>query len=295
MHSRNEFNGKKPKMKKSLPVGCNFLCVLVAIVFGFPGIHAALHHPVSRMASANPWYRELTLNAFMVMSARVEPAVGRLVRYYDAKGQLQISRVVGMPGDKIGFAARTLSVNGQAYAGYPQATFADDSLSVPQHSVFYFPDFIPAGAESSQPGGLGSYLLPIDAINGSVLYTFDNTTSAREHPALFIYGAILLLLYGVVFLVLGAYKSSLFKPLYVLARLAVGSNLAVWMLLSVYGLAIGLTAIVPAIYYIFVSSLSFFGLSIAASAATLSALVLFATVAWFSDTAISVKNNQAKS
>ncbi len=281
-------------MNKSLQLWPNLLSVLAAIVFGFPLLHAALHHPVSRMASADPLYRGLSQNAFMVMSARIEPAQGRLVRYSDSNGRLHISRVVAMPGDEVGFSAQTLSVNGKAYASYPRLILAEQSLSVPQHSVFCFPDFFPADADHQQSGGLASHLIAADALNGSILYTFDSATSAREQPLLFTYGALLLFLYGLVFLLLGERKSSLLKPVYLLARLAVGLNLAIWILLAVYGMATGLTAIVPAIYYIFVSSLSFFGLSIAASAAWLAAIVVLAGVAWFSDTAIGMKRHQAK-
>lgn len=271
----------------------NVLAVLTAIVFGFPAIHAALHHPVSRMGSANPVYRELTQNAFMVMSSRVEPISGRLVRFGDSSGKLQISRVVGMPGDQIRFRDRTLSVNGKVIAGYPEAASKDESLNVPPESVFCFPDFIPAGAENPQIV-LQQHVLPVSALTGSVLYVFDNATSGKENPELFVYGAVLLGLYAAVFFGLGARKVDFSKPVYRLARLSVGLNLAIWLLLSVYGLATGLTAIVPAIYYIFVSSLNFLGLSIAASATLLLAMALFVVVAVFSDRPITLRRGQAK-
>lgn len=269
------------------------MCI-ATIIFGFPAIHAALNHPVSRMASANPLYKGLTQNAFMVMSSQVEPFAGRLVRYTDKMGRLQISRIAGMPGEHISFAEHTLSVNGKAVGSYPSVTVSDDSFSVPRETVFCFPDFIPASTEKGQTSFLKHHLLPVSALNGSILYVFDNATSGKEHPELFVYAVVLLLLYGTVFFGLGAVKYSLSKPLYLLARLTVGLNLAIWLLLSVYGLATGLTAIVPAIYYIFVSTLSFFGLSIAASSAAVLAIVLFAILAGFSDRAINLRRGQAK-
>ncbi|MDT4291873.1 S26 family signal peptidase [Methylomonas sp. MO1] len=265
------------------------LSLLAAVVFGLPIIYTVLCHPISRMASPNPLYKELSKNAFMVMSAKVDLAAGRLISFNDAAGKLQISRIVGMPGDEIGFTAGVLSVNGKPAAEYPRNTLLNATLIVPQQAVFYFPDFIPDVAESTNPGTLANHLLAQSNINASVLYVFDQATSAAQHPELFVYGSALIVLYGLVFFGLGKRKDRIVKPVYHLARISVGLNFAIWLLLGVLGISFGYKAIMPAIYYAFVSWLTFFGLSVAAAGTTLVAIVIFAVLALFSDTEFAAK------
>ncbi|MDX8130142.1 S26 family signal peptidase [Methylomonas sp. BW4-1] len=265
------------------------LSLLAVVVFGCPIIYTVMYHPISRMASANPLYKELSKNAFMVMSAKVDLAAGRLISFDDAAGKLQISRIVGMPGDEIGFTAGVLSVNGKPAAEYPRNTLPNSTLIVPQQAVFFFPDFIPDTAESANPGTLANHLLAHSNINASVLYVFDQATSAAQHPELFVYGSVLIVLYGLVFFGLGKRKERIVKPVYYLARISVGLNFAIWLLLGVIGLSLGYNAVMPAIYYAFVSWLTFFGLSVAAAGTTLVAIVIFAVLALFSDTEFAAK------
>lgn len=225
----------------------------------------------------------------MVMSSKVDLAAGRLIRFSDATGKLQISRIVGMSGDEIGFVAGVLSVNGKPAAEYPQNTLPNSTLIVPQQAVFYFPDFIPNAAESANPGTLANHLLAQSSISATVLYVFDQATSAAEHPELFVYGSALILLYGLVFFGLGKRKDRIFKLVYYLARISVGLNFAIWLLLGILGISFGYKAAIPAIYYAFVSWLTFFGLSIAAAGTTLVAIVIFAVLALFSDTEFATK------
>jgi len=270
-------------------LGPTLLSLLAVVVFGCPIIYTVVYHPISRMASANPLYKELSKNAFMVMSAKVDLAAGRLISFDDAAGKLQISRIVGMPGDEVGFAAGILSVNGKPAGKYPQSALPNSTLIVPQQAVFFFPDFIPDTAESANPGTLANHLLAHSNINASVLYVFDQATSAAEHPELFVYGSALIVLYGLVFFGLGKRKERIFKPVYYLARISVGLNFAIWLLLGVIGLSVGYNAVMPAIYYAFVSWLTFFGLSVAAAGTTLVAIVIFAVLALFSDTEFAAK------
>lgn len=261
------------------------LCgVLAAIIFGFPIIYTVLYHPVSRMASANPLYKELSKDTFMVMSAKVDLAAGRLIRFSDAAGTLQISRIVGMPGDEVRFQAGVMSVNGKPTGEYRHLVLPDSTLSVPQQAVFYFPDFIPDANNSVYPQSLTAHLLASNSIYGTVLYVFNNATSIAEYLEFSVYGAALILLYGLVFFGLGRRKIDIIKPVYYLARISVGLNLVAWLLLAILGLSLGYQAILPVIYYVFVSWLMFFGLSIAEAGATLLAIVLFAVLAMFSDT-----------
>ncbi|WP_415878089.1 S26 family signal peptidase [Methylomonas sp. TEB] len=270
-------------------LGPTLLSLLAVVVFGCPIIYTVMYHPISRMASANPLYKELSKNAFMVMSAKVDLAAGRLISFDDAAGKLQISRIVGMPGDEVGFAAGILSVNGKPAGKYPQSALPNSMLIVPQQAVFYFPDFIPDTAESANPGTLANHLLAQSNINASVLYVFDQATSAVQHPELFVYGSALIVLYGLVFFGLGKRKERIVKPVYYLARISVGLNFAIWLLLGVIGLSLGYNAVMPAIYYAFVSWLTFFGLSVAAAGTTLVAIVIFAVLALFSDTEFAAK------
>lgn len=257
--------------------------VLVAIIFGFPLVYTVLYHPVSRMASANPLYKELSKDAFMVMSSKVDLAAGRLIRFNDAAGKLQISRIVGMPGDEIRFEAGVMSVNGKAAGEYRQLALPDSTLIVPQQAVFYFPDLIPDGYSAINPQALAAHLLAESAINGTVLYVLNNATSISAHPELSVYGTALIVLYGLVFSGLCKRKDDIVKPVYYLARISVGLNFVVWLLLGVLGLSLGYQAMMPAIYYVFVSWLTFLGLSIAGAGVTLLACVLFAALAMFSD------------
>ncbi|MBD9362725.1 S26 family signal peptidase [Methylomonas fluvii] len=270
-------------------LGPTLLSLLAVVVFGCPIIYTVLYHPISRMASTNPLYKELSKNAFMVMSAKVDLAAGRLISFDDAAGKLQISRIVGMPGDEVGFTAGVLSVNGKPVAEYPRNTLPNSTLIVPQQAVFYFPDFIPDTAESANPGTLANHLLAQSNINASVLYVFDQATSAAQHPELFVYGLALIVLYGLVFFGLGKRKARIVKPVYYLARISVGLNFAIWLLLGVIGLSVGYQAVMPAIYYAFVSWLTFFGLSVASASAMLVAIVIFAVLALFSDTQFAAK------
>ncbi|QSA99378.1 hypothetical protein JWZ98_11740 [Methylomonas sp. EFPC1] len=270
-------------------LGPTLLSLLAVVVFGLPIIYTVMYHPISRMASANPLYKELSKNAFMVMSAKVDLAAGRLISFDDAAGKMQISRIVGMPGDEVGFAAGILSVNGKPAGKYPLSALPNSTLIVPQQAVFFFPDFIPDTAESANPGTLANHLLAQSNINASVLYVFDQATSAAQHPELFVYGSALIVLYGLVFFGLGKRKERIVKPVYYLARISVGLNFAIWLLLGVIGLSLGYNAVMPAIYYAFVSWLTFFGLSVAAAGTTLVAIVIFAVLALFSDTEFTAK------
>lgn len=260
------------------------ISVLAAIIFGFPIVYTVLYHPVSRMASANPLYKELSKDAFMVMSSKVDLAAGRLIRFNDAAGKLQISRIVGMPGDEIRFEAGVMSVNGKPTGEYRHLVLPDSTLIVPQHAVFYFPDFMPDANVSANPRTLADHLLADSSINGTVLYVFDNATSISARPELSVYGTALIVLYGLVFFGLGKRKDDIVKPVYYLTRIGVGLNFVIWLLLAMLGLSLGYQAMMPAIYYVFVSWLTFFGLTIGEAGGTILAIVLFAVLAIFSDT-----------
>ncbi|TPQ26078.1 hypothetical protein [Methylomonas koyamae] len=268
-------------MLTSLRIWPNLLCLLAGIVFGFPLIHAPLNHPVSRMASANPAYRELSQNAFMVMSNRIELSRGRLVRYTDAAGQLQITRIQGMPGDQVGFAGQTLTVNAQPVAVYPQLRMAQGSLIVPQDAVFCFPDI--AADIGGNERNLQQYLIPANVLDGSVLYVLNNNSTAAANPEFFGYGYGLLLAYLIVFLALARNKDRLHPAVYYPVRWVVGLNLLVWVLLAGYGIYVGLSGIVPSIYFIFLSALAYLGLSAVAASTSALAVGLLALLVIFAD------------
>lgn len=273
-------------MPSSPRIWPNLSCLLAGIVFGFPLIHAPLNHPVSRMASANPAYRELSQNAFMVMSNRLELNRGRLVRYTDAAGQLQITRVHGLPGDQIGFTGQTLAVNAQPVADYPRLRMAQGSLIVPQDAVFCFPDI--AADAGGKERNLQQYLIPAHTLNGSVLYVLNNDSTVAANPEFFGYGYGLLLAYLIVFLALARNKDRLHRAVYYPVRWVVGLNLLVWSFLAVYGIYAGLSGIVPSIYFIFLSALAYLGLSAAAASASALAVALFALLAVFADKPITL-------
>ncbi len=268
-------------MLTSLRVWPNLLCLVAGIVFGFPLIHAPLNHPVSRMASANPAYRELSQNAFMVMSNRIELSRGRLVRYTDSAGQLQITRIQGMTGDQVGFAGQILAVNAKPVADYPRLRMAQGSLIVPQDAVFCFPD-IAADAGGNQRN-LQQYLSPANALNGSVLYVLNNDSTAAANPEFFGYGYGLLLAYLILFLAWARNRDRLYPAVYYPVRWVVGLNLLVWTFLAVYGIYVGRSGIVPSIYFICLSALAYLGLSAVAASTSALAVALFALLAVFAD------------
>lgn len=281
-------------MNKLRSIWPSLITFLITIVFGCPVLYAVLHHPASRMASEAPLYKELSKNSFMVMSSKTDLATGRLVRYTDTVGKEQITRIVGIPGDEVRFAAGMLYVNGATVGEYPNISLPNSTLIVPRNGVFCFPDYIPTGSASVEYSSWDTFVVPDSAINATILYTFNNTTSAEEHPELFVYGAALMILYGLLFFSAGKRKGLIYPPLYYLARIAIGLNLVIWSIIGLYGIYTGLWAVLPAIFYTFISWLTFLGLSISDASISLLLIIVIGVLAVFSDVAITVKDTKIK-
>lgn len=262
---------------------------MVAIIFGLPVLYTALYHPVSRMMSEAPLYKELSKNSFMVMSSKMDLATGRLIRYTDASGKDQISRIVGMADDEIRFEDHLLYVNDSVVETYNYSSLPNSKLIVPKDSVVCFPDYFPEGSGYSAASSLGFFVVPVNAITGTILYSFDNGTAVEKHPLIFVYGAVLMMLYFFVFLAMGKYKEFIFKPVYYPTRIAVGFNLIIWGLIGLYGMYVGLWAAVPAIYYVFISWLTFLGLSISEASFSILMIAVFGVLAVISDVTISAR------
>lgn len=281
-------------MNKLSSIWPTLITLLVAIIFGLPVLFSGFYHPVSRMMSDVPFYKGLSKNSFMVMSASIDLASGRLIRYTDAAGFDQITRIVGMPGDQVRFEAGKLSVNGATVGEYPSISLPNSRLTVPQQHIFCFPDFRPESAKTIDYPALDNFVIPDAAINATILYAFNNDKLTEEQPELLAYGLVLIMLYGAIFFACGRRKAIIYPPIYYLARIAVGLNLVIWSIIGLYGVYTGLWAVFPAIYYVFVSWLTFLGLSIAEAGISLLVIVVIGVLTVFSDIAISPKSIKAE-
>lgn len=274
-------------MNKIISTGPSLIAFFAAIVFGLPVLYTALYHPVSRMASEAPLYKELSKNSFMVMSVSIDLARGRLIRYTDANGKAQITRMIGLPGDEVRFEGHRLSVNGNVIDDYKNISLPDSRFIVPKEVVFGFPDYFP---ENSSVSSLDGYAIPVNAITGTILYTFDNATSGDKQPLLSVYGGVLMVLYFFVYFALGKYKEFIYKPIYYPARISIALNLAILSLIGLYGMLFDSSALIAVIYYLFISWLTFLGLSISGASISLLLIGGFGVLAMFSDMTVTTKD-----
>lgn len=281
-------------MNKLSSIWPTLITLLVVIIFGLPVLFSGFYHPVSRMMSDVPFYKGLSKNSFMVMSASIDLASGRLIRYTDAAGFDQITRIVGMPGDQVRFEAGKLSVNGATVGEYPSISLPSSRLTVPQQHIFCFPDFRPESAGTIDYPALDNFVIPDTAINATILYTFNNDISTLEQRELSAYGLVLIVLYGAMFFACGRRKAIIYSPIYVFARIVIGFNFIISLMVGLYGVCTGLWAVLPAIYYVFISWLTFLGLSIVEAGISLLVIVVIGVLTVFSDIVISSKGIKAE-
>lgn len=262
--------------------------LFTVIILGLPLLYSYFKSPVSRINTESN-YISLSKNSFVVVSLGIELSEGSLFRYIGSDGKFKISRAVGFSGDEIKFEKGSLFVNNKEYKKTPKVLITEKTIIVPDGFVFRFIDYVSDEEQAVKFPSLDYLMISDDRMRGTVIHI----VKSNEYTIGSLYGIIVIIMYWKFNGFIKKNKGKIYVEIYYPARVIMSLNLALWGILCLSFIILGVgVEIFEVFYYIFISWLTYLGASISESNILVLLLTLFGLITGLTDVILTVTKLQ---